>query len=51
MNPPSGCGGSYLTARTRWDPDKYFAARDSLWEAVVTVGDIQKSDGQKAPAH
>lgn len=51
VNPPSGCGGSYLTSRARWDPDKYFASRDALWEAVVTVGDIQQSDKHKAPAH
>ncbi len=42
-NPVSGCGGSNLNARARWNPDQYFAARDTLWKATVDVGAITTS--------
>lgn len=42
--PIAGCGGDALYSRTYWQPDKYFASRDALWKAEVTVGLIQGKD-------
>ncbi len=42
-NPVSGCGGSNLNAKARWNPDQYFAARDTLWKATVGVGAVTAS--------
>lgn len=47
--PEAGCGGSDIYAPERWQPEKYFAQRDSQWKATVTVGDIQKTE-TKIPA-
>lgn len=49
-NPVSGCGGSNLNAKARWNPDQYFAARDTLWKATVDVGDLTAADPRAAPA-
>ncbi len=54
--PISGCGGdSVRYARAFWDPAKYFAGRDALWNTKVTVGPVQDqtklstSDTDKKP--
>lgn len=39
--PQAGCGSADFWAPWRWDPKKYFAARDAHWRAIVTVGDLQ----------
>ena len=36
----SGCGGSSMFAKWRWDPKSYFAARDARWKATVSVGTL-----------
>ena len=36
----SGCGGSSMFAKWRWDPKSYFAVRDSRWKATVSVGTL-----------
>jgi hypothetical protein len=47
--PEAGCGSADIYAASRWQPDKYFALRDSQWKATVTVGDIQQ-DASKPSA-
>jgi hypothetical protein len=37
----AGCGSTDFWNPQRWDPKKYFAARDAHWRAIVTVGDLQ----------
>ena len=44
--PIAGCGSTDFWSPWRWDPKKYFAARDARWRGVVTVGSLQ--DMQKA---
>lgn len=39
--PKSGCASSNFWSPWRWDPKKYFAARDAKWRASVTVGALQ----------
>lgn len=36
----SGCGGSSMFAKWRWDPKSYFAMRDARWKATVSVGTL-----------
>ena len=48
--PEAGCGSEDIYAKSRWEPDKYFALRDSQWKATVTVGDIRNPDKADAPA-
>jgi len=50
--PEAGCGGSSEYAESRWNPKKYFAARDAQWKATVSVGALQqvgqsKTSGKK----
>ena len=47
-NPVAGCGGSNLNARERWNPEQYFAARDTLWKATVDVGAMTPTGPQHA---
>jgi hypothetical protein len=44
--PIAGCGGETRYARAFWEPNKYFAGRDAVWNANVTVGPLQ-SPGDK----
>lgn len=53
--PVAGCGSTDFWSPWRWDPKKYFAARDAKWRGTVTVGTLQnmsqpaaKSSGQAA---
>lgn len=46
--PTAGCGSSDFWSPWRWDPKKYFAARDAEWQGTVTVGALH--DVQKQPA-
>lgn len=39
--PVAGCGSTDFWSPWRWDPKKYFAARDAKWRGVVTVGSLQ----------
>jgi hypothetical protein len=39
--PRAGCGDPHFYDPARWDPKKYFAARDARWRGVVTVGALQ----------
>lgn len=58
--PVAGCGSTNFWSPWRWDPKKYFAARDAQWRGVVTVGSIEDknapgssakpSNGKAAPA-
>lgn len=56
--PVAGCGSTDFWSPWRWDPKKYFAARDAQWRGVVSVGgmeDLKKqtpagADAQRAPA-
>lgn len=43
--PISGCSGSTRYTSAFWDPDKYFAGRDALWNATVNVGPVQDQTG------
>lgn len=45
--PVAGCGSTNFWDPWRWDPKKYFEARDAHWRATVTVGELQDV---KAPA-
>lgn len=36
--------GKKFWAPWRWDPDKYFAARNAMWTGTVTVGDVESTD-------
>lgn len=40
-NPQAGCGSSNFWSPWRWDPDKYFRARDAQWQGTVTVGKLE----------
>jgi hypothetical protein len=60
--PVAGCGSTDFWSPWRWDPKKYFAARDAKWRGTVTVGsmedlhdaatgtDTQKATGKTPPA-
>ncbi len=39
--PEAGCGGADIYAESRWVPEKYFASRDALWKATVSVGALK----------
>jgi hypothetical protein len=39
--PIAGCGSTDFWSPWRWDPKKYFAARDARWRGVVTVGSVE----------
>lgn len=45
--PMAGCGSINFWSPWRWDPKKYFAARDATWRGTVTVGALQ----DVTPAH
>lgn len=40
-SPVAGCGSTDFWSPWRWDPKKYFAARDARWRGTVTVGSLQ----------
>ena len=46
--PVAGCAGSDIYAKSRWEPEQYFAARDAQWKATVNVGTLE--DAGAAPA-
>ena len=52
--PEAGCSGDEIYAKDRWNPEKYFASRDSQWKATITVGDINTNgappDSTQKPA-
>lgn len=39
--PIAGCGNTNFWSPWRWDPGKYFAARDAHWRGKVTVGSME----------
>lgn len=43
--PVAGCGSTNFWSPWRWDPQKYFAARDAHWRGTVTVGDLKDLNG------
>ncbi len=45
--PQAGCG-SPIFAKSRWDPDLYFASRDREYKATVSVGAVQETEQGKA---
>ncbi len=40
--PHAGCGGMKYYDPSRWDPKKYFAARDAQYRGTVSVGSLQE---------
>ncbi len=48
--PVAGCDSSDFWSPWRWDPKKYFAARDAHWRGTVTVGELQDVKANPAPA-
>ncbi len=40
--PHEGCGAMKYYDPDRWDPKKYFAARDAQYRGTVTVGNVQE---------
>ena len=46
--PVAGCGGADIYAKSRWEPDQYFASRDAQWKATVSVGKLEEAGA--APA-
>jgi hypothetical protein len=46
--PKAGCGGN-VSAKERWDPDLYFAARDRQYKGTVEVGEIKETGAPPAP--
>ena len=40
--PHAGCGSTSFYDPSRWDPKKYFAARDAQYRGTVTVGNMQE---------
>lgn len=40
-SPVAGCGSTNFWSPWRWDPKKYFIARDAKWRGTVTVGSLQ----------
>lgn len=47
-SPVAGCGSTDFWSPWRWDPKKYFAARDAKWRGTVTVGSMHDV-GKLAP--
>lgn len=39
--PAAGCSSRDFWSPWRWDPKKYFAARDARWRGTVTIGDLK----------
>ena len=39
--PVAGCAGSDIYAKSRWEPEQYFASRDAQWKATVSVGKLE----------
>ncbi len=50
-SPIAGCGSNDFWSPWRWDPKKYFAARDAKWRGTVTVGDMQDVNKLAPKAH
>ncbi|MGH8114839.1 MAG: sel1 repeat family protein [Rhodanobacteraceae bacterium] len=48
--PQAGCGSTNFWSPWRWDPKKYFAARDAQWGGTVTVGTLQQPGKTKTDA-
>jgi hypothetical protein len=48
--PVAGCGSTDFWSPWRWDPQKYFAARDAHWRGTVTVGDLKDLNGPASSA-
>jgi len=53
--PVAGCGGNDIYAKSRWEPNEYFASRDAQWKATVSVGKLEEADaapakGEPAPS-
>lgn len=46
----AGCGSFDFWNPVRWDPKKYFAARDAEWRATVSVGALQDISAAHAAA-
>jgi len=52
--PVAGCGGNDIYAKSRWEPNQYFASRDAQWKATVSVGKLEEvgtapTKGEPAP--
>lgn len=47
--PEAGCASANYWAEDRWDPVRYFAARDREFKATVTVGALDQQNA--SPAH
>lgn len=48
--PVAGCGSTDFWSPWRWDPKKYFAARDARWRGTVTIGDLKDLNGPASGA-
>lgn len=48
--PVAGCGSTDFWSPWRWDPKKYFAARDARWRGTVTIGDLKDLNGPPSSA-
>ena len=48
--PHAGCGAMNYYDPGRWDPKKYFAARDAQYRGTVSVGNMQEIGEAAAPA-
>lgn len=48
--PQAGCSSTNFWSPWRWDPKKYFTARDAQWSGTVTVGSLQQQGKTKADA-
>ena len=46
--PVAGCGGNDIYAKSRWQPDEYFASRDAQWKATVSVGKLEETGAASA---
>ena len=49
--PIAGCGSTDFWSPWRWDPKKYFTARDARWRGVVTVGSVEDAHHAAAAAN
>lgn len=47
-SPEAGCGSTNFWSPWRWEPDKYFRARDAQWIGTVTVGALQAKNARAA---
>lgn len=48
--PVAGCGSTDFWSPWRWDPKKYFAARDARWRGTVTIGDLKDLNAPESSA-